>query len=280
MAMHMAVALYKHCFRINSFKTCQDLSKNVRGGTGDAESLAVRADVVAFLYYEGLTLMYSNANDQHKRARAEMTLTRALKECHYDAVGNRRRILANLVPLRMRMGCLPERGLLEKYDLLIFDDFCTALRQGDLKRFSSLMKQHERTLELSDLREHLEECRLIVYRQVLKKIVAATNAHILPLSVVKLGFVLMGHEFHADTDNFLPEESPEERELVRYDELKATLATLIMHGVISGVVKSRDNKLQLSKITPFPPLPGGSSPGRQPFPKQQRKRGGTNIFSL
>lgn len=42
------------------------IDRNVRGGTGDAESLAVRADVVAFLYYEGLTLMYSNANDQQK----------------------------------------------------------------------------------------------------------------------------------------------------------------------------------------------------------------------
>lgn len=42
--------------------------------------------------------------DRLQRARAEMTLTRALKECHYAAVGNRRRILANLVPLRMRMG--------------------------------------------------------------------------------------------------------------------------------------------------------------------------------
>lgn len=31
-------------------------------------------------------------------------LTQAFKECHRDAMGNRKRILANLVPLRMRMG--------------------------------------------------------------------------------------------------------------------------------------------------------------------------------
>lgn len=29
---------------------------------------------------------------------------------------------------KLDKGCLPERGLLEKYDLLIYDDFCTALR--------------------------------------------------------------------------------------------------------------------------------------------------------
>ena len=35
--------------------------------------------------------------------------------------------------------------------------------------FSSLMKQHFFTLEMSDLRSHLENCRLVVYRQVLKQ---------------------------------------------------------------------------------------------------------------
>lgn len=35
---------------------------------------------------------------------AERKLTQALARCHKDAFGNRRRILANLVPLRMRMG--------------------------------------------------------------------------------------------------------------------------------------------------------------------------------
>lgn len=39
-----------------------------------------------------------------QRALAEQTLTRALQECHVNAAGNRRRILASLVPLRMRMG--------------------------------------------------------------------------------------------------------------------------------------------------------------------------------
>lgn len=36
----------------------------VRGGTGDAEALACRADVVGFLYFEGLLLMRSAANDK------------------------------------------------------------------------------------------------------------------------------------------------------------------------------------------------------------------------
>ncbi|CAN0394165.1 unnamed protein product [Pylaiella littoralis] len=279
MAMHMAVVLFKHCFKINSLKTCQGLSKNVRGGTGDAESLADRADVVGFLYYEGITLMRFAANDQQQLSDAEKTLTRALKECHCDATGNRRRILAKLAPLRMRMGCLPERGLLEKHDLLIFDDFCTSIRRGDLKRFSLLMEQHDRALELSDLRTHMEDCRLLVYRQVIKMIVAATGEHFIPLNVVKLGFVLKGHEFQTDQEPPFPGESAEDRDVTRYDELKNTLAALIKNRLISGVVRSKDGKLQLSKKAPFPPLPGRSNLGRGPS-HRRRRTSASNAFSL
>lgn len=35
--------------------------------------------------------------------------------------------------------------------------------------FSMLLKQHFFTLEISDLGTHLENCRLVVYRQVLKQ---------------------------------------------------------------------------------------------------------------
>lgn len=67
--------------------------------------------------------------------------------------------------------------------------------------------------------------------------VAATGEHVLPLSVVKLGFVLRGHEFLVDADaaeagharsgeSLL---SVEDQEEARYDELKGTLAVLIFH---------------------------------------------------
>lgn len=58
----------------------------------------------------------------------------------------------------------------------------------------------------------------------------ATGTHTIPLSVVKLGFVLNGHEFDGDSDGNqqASRESLEEQEAYRYDQLKATLATLIV----------------------------------------------------
>ncbi|CAM9676767.1 unnamed protein product [Ectocarpus sp. 4 AP-2014] len=161
-------------------------------------------------------------------------------------------------------GCLPARRLLEKYDLLIFDDFSTAIRQGNLKRFSLLMKQHERALILSDLLPHLEGCRLMVYRQVLKQIATATDANVLPFKVIVLGLVLRGHEFDIDNDSFDPQQSAEERELARWDEVTFILAGLIMDGLISGVVRSRDAQLLLSKKTGFPDLPEITETGLRP----------------
>lgn len=46
------------------WRCCSWDGRVVRGGTGDAEALACRADVVGFLYFEGLLLMRSAANDK------------------------------------------------------------------------------------------------------------------------------------------------------------------------------------------------------------------------
>lgn len=59
--------------------------------------------------------------------------------------------------------------------------------------------------------------------------VAATGEHLIPLNVVKLGFVLKGHEFQTDQEPPMPGETEEDLEVTRYDELKNTLAALITH---------------------------------------------------
>ena len=59
--------------------------------------------------------------------------------------------------------------------------------------------------------------------------VAATGENVLPLSVVKLGFVLRGHEFLVDHPDESLSLSDEDQELARYDELKGTLGLLINH---------------------------------------------------
>ena len=62
----------------------------------------------------------------------------------------------------------------------------------------------------------------------------ATDTHTIPLNVIKLGFVISGHEFDGDSDedhggvHQTSRENSDEQEAYRYDQLKATLATLIV----------------------------------------------------
>ncbi|CAN0076741.1 unnamed protein product [Ectocarpus sp. 12 AP-2014] len=92
----------------------------------------------------------------------------------------------------------------------------------------------------------------------------ATDANVLPFRVIVLGLVLRGHEFDIDNDSFDPQQSAEERELARWDEVTFILAGLIMDGLISGVVRSRDAQLLLSKKTGFPDLPEVTETGLRP----------------
>lgn len=39
--MHMAVVLYKHCFRINSLKNCKDISRSVRSLCSSARASSI-----------------------------------------------------------------------------------------------------------------------------------------------------------------------------------------------------------------------------------------------
>lgn len=66
----------------------------------------------------------------------------------------------------------------------------------------------------------------------------AVGTHIIPLHVIKLGFVLSGHEFDDDMSEdqngyqshhgqLMSRDSMEQQETYRYDQLKAALATLI-----------------------------------------------------
>lgn len=70
----------------------------MRGGTGDAEGWACRADVVAFLYFEGLLLMRSAANHKlqvhsglrpnHVSTRRSGVLCSDLVRVYYTTVAN------------------------------------------------------------------------------------------------------------------------------------------------------------------------------------------------
>jgi hypothetical protein len=60
---------------------------------------------VTYRYYVGRLNMFEDKYDE-----AEQQLDYALKHCHKNAIGNKRRILNYLLPVKLMRGRLPSHG--------------------------------------------------------------------------------------------------------------------------------------------------------------------------
>ena len=68
---------------------------------------------------------------------AEQYLTFAFEHCHKSSKANKRQILTYLIPVKMLLGHMPNQAVLEKYDLMQFNEVVQAVKQGNLLRFDT-----------------------------------------------------------------------------------------------------------------------------------------------
>ncbi|CAN0571892.1 unnamed protein product, partial [Ectocarpus sp. 12 AP-2014] len=92
----------------------------------------------------------------------------------------------------------PTLDLLVKYDLTHFHEFAVAIRTGDVRSFNELMTQWERVFISKGTYLLMEKCLMLVYRNLVKKIVVVTQTFKLPLRVVQFAFQRMEHERDVD----------------------------------------------------------------------------------
>ena len=71
---------------------------------------------------------------------AEQYLTFAFEHCHKSSKANKRQILTYLIPVKMLLGHMPNQAVLEKYDLMQFNEVVQAVKQGNLLRLILLFK--------------------------------------------------------------------------------------------------------------------------------------------
>uniref|UniRef100_A0A453KRU5 PCI domain-containing protein n=1 Tax=Aegilops tauschii subsp. strangulata TaxID=200361 RepID=A0A453KRU5_AEGTS len=101
---------------------------------------------------------------------ADQKLTYALMHCNPQSESNLRKILKFLIPVKLSIGVLPRRTLLEKYNLLEYADIVTSLRRGDLRLLKQALDRHEDQLLKCGVYLVLEKLELQVYRRLVKKI--------------------------------------------------------------------------------------------------------------
>ncbi|CAM9488721.1 unnamed protein product [Discosporangium mesarthrocarpum] len=163
-ALHLAVDMFKHYSDLRNLRMCNNIRGVLTQHWDAVRPMASKGDLVAYHYYTGLLKL-----SEDKYRDAEDDLEYALRHCHRAARRNKRRILDNLIPLRLRQGRYPSRSLLDKYNLLHYYQFSSAISNGDVHSFNSLMETWERTFITKGTYLLMEKCLLLVYRNLVKK---------------------------------------------------------------------------------------------------------------
>ncbi|CAN0302920.1 unnamed protein product [Ectocarpus sp. 12 AP-2014] len=224
-ALHLAIDMFKHYGDLKNLRMCNNIRGVLEQHWTVVEPMSSRADWVSYRYYVGVLKI---SEDKYKDA--EVDLEAALRHCHNKARGNKRRILNKLVPLRLRLGLYPTLDLLVKYDLTHFHEFAVAIRTGDVRSFNELMTQWERVFISKGTYLLMEKCLMLVYRNLVKKIVVVTQTFKLPLRVVQFAFQRMEHERDVD-------------------EIECLLANLIFRNLVKGYLSHKAKFLVMASTT-------------------------------
>jgi nuclear mRNA export protein PCID2/THP1 len=167
---------------------------------------------------------------------AEEYLEYSFQHCHVQSKKNKRRILIYLIPVKMLLGYMPKKALLEKYDLMEFWPAAVAIRQGNSDGLSKAIEQYQGFFIKNGVYIMLEKLRMIAFRNLFKKVYHLVGTHQIDITALNIALKFTGVT-DADTD-----------------ETQCLVANLINDNKIKGYISHQHNKLVVSKQNPFPPL--------------------------
>ncbi|GLH05000.1 hypothetical protein R5R35_006184 [Gryllus longicercus] len=221
--------LFKVYFRINKLHLCKPLIRAIESSPyKDQFSLSQQ---ITYKYYVGRKHMF--ASDYKS---ADMYLTFAFERCHKKSVRNKRLILIYLIPVKMLLGYMPQRGMLEKYDLLQFWEVAEAVKVGNLELLNNVMQHHEAFFIKFGIFLILEKLKYVCIRNLFKKVFDILKMSRIPVAALMTALKLMKID---DID---------------ISETMCILANLINEGKIKGYISFHHKILVLSKQQAFPPL--------------------------
>lgn len=221
--------LFKVYFRINKLHLCKPLIRAIESSPFK-ESFSL-SQQITYRYYVGRKAMF----DSDYKA-ADEYLTYAFENCHKLSKKNKRLILIYLVPVKMLLGYIPSRQVLEKYDVIEFWDLVQAVCQGNLKLFDELMEKHETFFIKCGIYLIVDKLKIIAYRNLFRKVYLILNTHQIPVEALQAALTSLGQ-----TD-------------VDLDETQCIVANLIYEGKIRGYISHQHRKVVVSKQIPFPAL--------------------------
>ncbi|CAN0901356.1 Enhanced ethylene response protein 5 [Linum grandiflorum] len=177
------------------------------------------------------------------RDKADQKLSYALTHCSLSKEANIRMILKYLIPVKLSIGIIPKKQLLEDYNLVEYTNVVEALKRGDLRLLRSALQEHEDQFLRSGVYLVLEKLELQVYQRLLKKIYIIqkqkdqSKGHQLKLEVIVKALKWL--EIALDID-----------------EVECIMAILIYKNLMKGYLAHKFKVVVLSKQDPFPKLDG------------------------
>ncbi|XP_004933693.1 PCI domain-containing protein 2 homolog [Bombyx mandarina] len=221
--------LLKVYFRINKLHLCKPLIRAI--DSSPFKDQFPLAQQITYRYFVGRKAMF----DSDYRL-ADEYLSFAFENCHRRSIRNKRLILTYLVPVKMLLGFMPAKYLLEKYDLLQFWDLISAVKNGDLRGIDMVMEEHEKFFITAGIYLIVEKLKITAYRNLFRKVYLAENSHQIDIASFEAALQIMGQE---DVDS---------------DETQCIVANLIYDGKIKGYISYQHKKVVVSKQNAFPPL--------------------------
>lgn len=221
--------LFKVYFRINKLHLCKPLIRAIESSPyKETFSLSQQ---ITYKYFVGRKAMF----DSDYKA-ADEYLTYAFENCHKQSKKNKTLILIYLVPVKLLLGYIPNKKILEKYGIIQLWDLVQAVCQGNLKAFDEIMETHRTFFIKCGIYLIVDKLKIIAYRNLFKKVYIIMNTHQIPIEAFQTALVYL------------------ENTVVDLDEIECIVANLIYEGKIKGYISHQHRKVVVSKQNPFPPL--------------------------
>ena len=234
--LHVVNALFKVYFELNALHLCKNLINAVNLPTFLPFDSFPKSEKVTYNFYVGRLAVFEDAYE-----RAEKHLTYAFAKCHKSSKKNIRLILRYLIPVKLILGILPSKKLLETYGLNEFRDVVEAMRRGDARLLDSALDAGEAEFIRQGTYLILEKLRMSVYRTLFKRVHAIHGAAEPAKSnqVALRKFQIALEWCGADVDA---------------DEVECIVANLIFRKFVKGYISHKNKVVVLSKTDAFPSL--------------------------
>lgn len=221
--------LLKVYFRINKLHLCRPLIRAI--DSSPFKDMFPLAQQITYRYFVGRKAMFDSDFKS-----ADEYLSYAFENCHRRSIKNKRLILTYLIPVKMLLGYMPAKHLLQKYDLMQFWNLVLTVKNGDLRGIDQVMEEHDSFFIRAGIYLIVEKLKITAYRNLFRRVYLVEKNHQIDIQLLQAALQVVGQE---DVD---------------CDETQCIVANLIFNGQIKGYISYQHKKLVVSKANAFPPL--------------------------